>query len=274
MNFGDTLHHLTSEGPALCVGIDPHPSILATWGFPDTPAGLEGFIDVLMEALAEAECLIVKPQVALFERHGIQGMSVLATLLGRLRVGGVLSIGDGKRGDIGSTMAGYATAWLTPGADFEVDALTVSPYLGVGALAPALELAASFNKGIFVLAATSNPEATSVQAAVTASGQSVASEVLSGVADFVSANPQAKRSLGVVVGATVDQRALGIDLAQHTFMPILSPGFGAQGTPLARARGLFPKQRCVIAVAARSLLSGGAEGFAGTLRAASKELDA
>ena len=161
MIFGDALHQLTLEGPALCVGVDPHPNTLERWGFPDSPAGLDGFLDVLLEQLIDAEALMVKPQVALFERHGLRGMSSLATLLGRLRAAAIPSIGDGKRGDIGSTMEGYASAWLSLGADFEVDALTVNPYLGVGALTPALELAAAQKKGLFVLSATSNPEAVS-----------------------------------------------------------------------------------------------------------------
>jgi len=137
--FGDALHQLTLEGPALCVGVDPHPNTLERWGYPDSPAGLDGFLDVLLEQLIEAEALMVKPQVALFERHGVRGMTSLATLLGRLRQAAIPSIGDGKRGDIGSTMEGYASAWLSQGADFEVDALTGEPpNLGVGGPHPSL----------------------------------------------------------------------------------------------------------------------------------------
>ena len=274
MIFGDALHQLTLEGPALCVGVDPHPNTLERWGFPDSPAGLDGFLDVLLEQLIDAEALMVKPQVALFERHGLRGMSSLATLLGRLRAAAIPSIGDGKRGDIGSTMEGYASAWLSLGADFEVDALTVNPYLGVGALTPALALAAAQKKGLFVLSATSNPEASSLQSAVTASGRSVAAEIIAGVADFVTAHPEALRSHGVVVGATLDPGALTLGLDQNATMPILAPGFGAQGIPLSRARTLFPRQRSVIAVAARSLLSTGPEGFALSIQDALQELAA
>jgi orotidine-5'-phosphate decarboxylase len=106
------------------------------------------------------------------------------------------SIGDAKRGDIGTTMAAYAQAWLTPGADFEVDAVTVSPYLGVGALRPALELAAEHNKGIFVLAATSNPEASHLQSSRGRSGDTVARQVFAELEVFHSLHPDTRSTHG------------------------------------------------------------------------------
>ena len=101
-----------------------------------------------------------------------------------------------------------------------------------------------------------------------------AAEIIAGVADFVTAHPEALRSHGVVVGATLDPGALTLGLDQNTTMPILAPGFGAQGIPLSRARTLFPRQRSVIAVAARSLLSTGPEGFALSIQDALQELAA
>ena len=78
----------------------------------------------------------------------------------------------------------------------------------------------------------------------------------------------------MVVGATLDPGALTLGLDQNATMPILAPGFGAQGIPLSRARTLFPRQRSVIAVAARSLLSTGPEGFALSIQDALQELAA
>ena len=74
-------------------------------------------------------------------------------------------IADAKRGDIGTTMDAYARAWLAPGSPLEADAMTVSPFLGVGALTGAFGFARKNAKGVFVLAATSNPQARTLQAA-------------------------------------------------------------------------------------------------------------
>ena len=89
----------------------------------DSGEGLGQFVHTIVPLILDSGCSVVKPQVAFFERHGLAGMRALAVLLGDLRSHGIVTIGDAKRGDIGSTMEGYAEAWLTPGSDFEVDAL-------------------------------------------------------------------------------------------------------------------------------------------------------
>jgi orotidine-5'-phosphate decarboxylase len=261
-----------SRSVELCVGVDPHPAVLADWGYPDSPEGLRLFVGRIVAELGSAGVRVVKPQVALFERHGIAGMTALASLLANLREGGLLSIGDAKRGDIGTTMAAYAQAWLTPGADFEVDALTVSPYLGVGALKPALELAAQHQKGVFVLAATSNPEASDLQSSRGPSDDTVARQVFAEIDVFHSRYPDTRPTHGVVVGATVNQSALGLDLAKAPGMTVLAPGFGAQGVSLSDASSLFPHTERLLPVAARSLVSGSPEGFADRIRHARSEL--
>ena len=76
----------------------------------------------------------------------------------RYRQAGLLSILDVKRGDIGSTMAGYAQAYLSDESSLAADAITLSPYLGFGSLSAAIELAQQNNRGVFVLDLTSNPE--------------------------------------------------------------------------------------------------------------------
>ncbi|MDN6332860.1 MAG: orotidine-5'-phosphate decarboxylase, partial [Micrococcaceae bacterium] len=149
------------HGP-LCVGIDPHPGLLADWALTDDAAGVERFALSVVEALA-GEVAMVKPQVALFERHGSAGMAALERTLAACSQAGLLSLADAKRGDIGSTMAAYADAWLRDGSPLAADAVTLSPYLGFGSLRPALEAAAASGRGIFVLALTSNPEGASVQ---------------------------------------------------------------------------------------------------------------
>ena len=105
---------------------------------------------------------MVKPQSAFFERHGSRGIAVLERVLAGLAaqarpgVLATLSLLDVKRGDIGSTMDGYADAYLAVGAPLGADAVTLSPYLGFGALASAIRTADDAGRGVFVLARTSN----------------------------------------------------------------------------------------------------------------------
>ncbi|WP_207387902.1 orotidine-5'-phosphate decarboxylase [Kocuria sp. PD6] len=169
---------MTVAGP-LCVGIDPHPSLLDAWGLPATANGLERFALGVLEAAAE-RCAAVKPQVALFEAYGSAGFAVLERVLRESRAAGLLSIADAKRGDIGSTMAAYASAWLSDDSPLAADAVTLSPYLGFESLRPALDLARETGRGTFVLALTSNPEGASVQH-VGGTG-SVAGSVLAAIA--------------------------------------------------------------------------------------------
>ena len=160
---------IASRGP-LCVGIDPHPELMRDWGLPVTADGLARFCDVCVRAYGGFA--VVKPQVAFFEVFGSAGFAVLERTTAALRSTGVLVLADAKRGDIGSTMAAYAQAWAGAGP-LAADAVTASPYLGFGSLAPLLEVAAEHGRGVFVLAATSNPEGAAIQGAV-ANGRTVA----------------------------------------------------------------------------------------------------
>lgn len=181
--FGAALAEaMDAHGP--CVGIDPHQALLASWDLPDTPRGLRDFALRIVDAVG-GRIAAVKPQSAFFERHGSAGIAVLEETLAALRAVGTLSILDVKRGDIGSTMSGYAQAYLVEGAPLAADAMTLSPYLGYDSLSPALELANASGRGVFVLALTSNPEGASVQHASTGQGSrssSVAADVVAGAA--------------------------------------------------------------------------------------------
>ena len=106
---------------------------------------------------------MLKPQSAFFERHGSAGIAVLEKAVRAAREAGALVLLDAKRGDIGSTMQGYAEAYLDQSSPMAVDAMTVSPYLGFESLRPALDTAAAHGAGVFVLALTSNPEGPQVQ---------------------------------------------------------------------------------------------------------------
>ena len=163
-SFGSRLNSTFSKYGQLCVGIDPHASLLADWGLSDDVAGLEKFANSVLDAAA-GTVGIIKPQVSFFERHGSKGFAVLEELAQRASQTDLLVIMDAKRGDIGTTMDAYFDAWLGQNAPFISDALTVSPYLGFGSLKDTLSGAVERGKGVFVLAATSNPEGASVQRA-------------------------------------------------------------------------------------------------------------
>ncbi|UNX53222.1 orotidine-5'-phosphate decarboxylase [Georgenia sp. TF02-10] len=260
--FGDRLADAMDAHGPVCVGIDPHPGLLADWGLPDDAAGLRTFALTVVDALG-GHVAALKPQAAFFERHGADGVRVLEEVLAAARAAGTLTILDVKRGDVGSTMAGYADAYLRPGAPLAADAITVSPYLGFGSLRPALDLARAEGRGVFVLALTSNPEGATVQHATGPAGP-VARQMVDGVRAANAAAPGERLgSVGLVVGATVGSTVadLGLDLA-GAGGPLLAPGVGAQGAgadELARVFG--PARRQVLAHVSRSVLGAGPTGL-------------
>lgn len=226
-SFGDRLLAATGERGRLCAGIDPHPALLRAWGLPYDADGVERFSLTCAEAFGDLVA-VVKPQVALFEEHGSQGIAVLERLLSELPEAGALTLADAKRGDIGTTMAAYARAWLADGSPLAADAVTVSPYLGFGSLEPALDLAEETGRGVFVLAATSNPEGPSVQRSRDDGGRTLAQSIVDAAAArnarAIAAGSQAG-PVGVVVGATVTGPPSLDELAGA----VLMPGVGAQG---------------------------------------------
>ncbi|MER8030589.1 orotidine-5'-phosphate decarboxylase [Streptomyces bauhiniae] len=232
--FGTRLRRAMDERGPLCVGIDPHASLLADWGLNDDVSGLERFSRTVVEAVAD-RVAVIKPQSAFFERFGSRGVAILERTVEETRAAGALVVMDAKRGDIGSTMAGYAEAFLHQDAPLFSDALTVSPYLGYGSLAPAVELARENGAGLFVLALTSNPEGPEVQHAVRADGRSVAATVLAHLA-AENAGAEPLGSFGAVVGATVGDLS-SYDLAING--PLLAPGVGAQGATPADLPAVF-----------------------------------
>ncbi len=258
--FGGRLRAAMDQAGPLCAGIDPHAGLLADWNLPDTVAGLEAFTMRCVEAFAGVVAC-VKPQSAFFERHGSAGVAVLERALAALREAGTLCILDVKRGDIGSTMEGYAQAYLGPESPLRADAITLSPYLGYGSLRPVLDLAAATGRGVFVLALTSNPEGASVQHARARDGMSVAASVVAGVQhdNAAAARRGELGSVGMVVGATVGTAVadLGLDLAAAN-APLLAPGVGAQGGTAADLRTVFGAALpAVLAASSREVLRAG-----------------
>ncbi len=243
---------IAARGP-LCVGIDPHAALLEEWRLGDSVDGLTRFAATCVEALA-GEVAVLKPQSAFFERFGARGVAVLERTIADARAAGALVLLDVKRGDIGSTMAAYADAYLDKGAPMAVDAITVSPYLGVGSLRPAFDAAREHGSGVFVLARTSNPEGSDLQLATQPDGTSVAQHIVDGVATENAVSPGAVGSIGLVVGATLDRTELALESLRG---PLLVPGLGAQGGTAADIARLLGDLPGVLPSSSRGVLAAG-----------------
>jgi orotidine-5'-phosphate decarboxylase len=156
------------RSPAM-VGLDPRLDQLpepfrtrATAGSAEAAAAaLRDYHRALLPVIAPLAAA-VKPQAAFFERLGAPGIAALADAVAVAKEQGLIVVMDAKRGDIGSTAAAYADAWLCgghAGALPPSDALTVNPYLGEDACQPFLDAARAMGAGLFVLVKTSNPGA-------------------------------------------------------------------------------------------------------------------
>lgn len=270
-SFGSRLGRAMADRGPLCVGIDPHPALLDSWGLNDDAAGLERFSLTVLEAVGSLAAA-VKPQVALYERHGSAGMAALERTLAAAAETGVLSIADAKRGDIGSTMAAYADAWLRDGSSLAADSVTLSPYLGFESLRPALDLAAEYGRGVFVLALTSNPEGASVQHV--GGSDSVARRIVQAAAGENARYAGPLGSVGLVVGATVGTALADLQLDLEAVRgPILAPGLGAQGaTPADLRRTFGAAYPQVLGTSSRDILKAG-PGIRALTDAAARTLD-
>lgn len=222
--FGGRYTRAVVERGRLCAGIDPHAALLEEWGLSVDIDGLSAFADICVEALSPVAA-VIKPQVAFFEPFGSAGFAVLERVVAGCREAGALVIADAKRGDIGSTMAAYAQAWLSESSPLCADSVTASPYLGYESLRSALDLARSGERGVFVLARTLNPEGGELQRAQVGE-RTVAQSIVDAAA---AENTDGTATVGLVVGAT---REHGLDLAGLRG-PILAPGLGAQGATAA-----------------------------------------
>lgn len=254
----------------LVVGLDPDlrelpPELLdGVEDLAGAAAAVEAFATAVIDGVAEL-VPAVKPQSAFFEALGSAGVAALERVETRARAAGLLVIEDAKRGDVGNTMAAYAAAALgrvrlTRDAELPVhdaDAVTVSPYLGPESLAPMLDVARRFGKGVFVLVRTSNPSSGEVQDPIY--------ERVARIVDELGADGVGERGyadVGAVAGLTYPQEAPVL----RALMPraiLLVPGLGAQGgRPEDFARYLDADGLGAVAAASRSI-AGGWRGRAG-----------
>jgi orotidine-5'-phosphate decarboxylase len=237
---------LAATGP-LCPGVDPSAATLARWGLEDSAEGAREFALRYLDALGG--CVgIIKPNVAFFEQYGAPGVAALETFLAAARDAGVLTIADAKRGDIASTSAAYARAWLAEDSALRADAVTVSPFLGLGALAPFFETADAHGRGVFVVVRSSNPEGRAVQQRRSADGSSLEEAILK----EVSSRPE---TVGAVIGLIAG--AAPLRLPDQVFY--LAPGLESQGAGLTDLAGQFAgmAQGTVVVNLSRSLAAAG-----------------
>ncbi|MCI0650371.1 MAG: orotidine-5'-phosphate decarboxylase [Planctomycetes bacterium] len=226
----------------LVVGIDPVLERLpaALRALPPERA-LAAFAEEICDAVAE-HAVAVKPQAAFFERYGARGWSAFEHAVRAAAQRGLLVIADAKRGDIGSTAAAYADAFL--GDDPEtcapfIDALTVNPYLGLDALEPFAERARTGGRGLFVLARTSNPGSRDFQERSSA-GEPLYLAVARAVAVWSRpwVGPSGYGPVGLVAGATFPaELPLLREAAPQAIL--LLPGIGAQGGRIDGVRAAF-----------------------------------
>lgn len=251
--FGARLREAMAKRGPLCIGIDPHASLLTRWGYGDDVEGLARFSRTVVETLGDFAA-VFKPQSAFYERFGAQGIAVLESTIRQLRAAGALILLDVKRGDVGSTVQAYADAYLNPSSPMYVDAVTARPYPGFGSLRPMIDMALTYGGGVFVLALTSNPEGPTVQHARTPDGRTVGQLMIDEIAQ-VNAGAYPLGSIGAVIGATTGRTGHDVSLING---PILAPGIGAQGASAADLRRVFGSAlSAVLPAVSREILAAG-----------------
>ncbi|MGK9230842.1 orotidine-5'-phosphate decarboxylase [Inquilinus limosus] len=240
-SFAERFADLSIDRSPLCLGLDPSAELLQHWGLADDPAGLRTFCSRVLEA-ADGLVAVVKPQSGFFERFGPDGMAELASACAQIRSRGALCLIDAKRGDVAGTMAGYAAAMLGADSGFGGDAVTVSAYLGFGALRPVFDRAAATGTGVFVVVQSSNPEGRALQAARNLDGRTVAEALADEISAWNAALGRGVGPLGAVVGATIDPAATAlIDRLPQSL--ILAPGVGPQGAEMTDVAAKFRSAR-------------------------------
>lgn len=229
----------------ICVGLDPMlsyiPEHVLKQSYEQFGESLEGAAEAVWQFNKEIiDCTwdlipAVKPQIAMYEQFGIEGLSVYKKTVDYCHEKGLIVIGDAKRGDIGSTSAAYAAGHfgnVTVGgkrfAGFNTDFLTVNPYLGTDGVKPFVEVCNAEDKGLFVLVKTSNPSSGEFQDRLI-DGRPLYEWVAEKVVEWGKDSMDGTYSnVGAVVGATYPEmsRILRKQMP-HTYF--LVPGYGAQG---------------------------------------------
>ena len=225
------------------IGLDPRYEMLPKCVKEKYPKTLEGVGQAIIEynkALIDAIYDIIpaiKPQIAFYEMYGIPGMQAFKETCEYAKQKGMFVIADIKRGDIGSTAQGYSNAYLgktkieeKEQSLYDIDFVTVNPYMGTDCVKPFIDDCKKYNKGLFILVKTSNPSSGELQDVKLENGE----EVYTRVAKYVEKWGEELRgeynysSISAVVGATYPEQLKQLrQIAPHTYF--LIPGYGAQG---------------------------------------------
>ena len=240
-NFADKLiQRVRALGP-LCVGIDPHPALIPPLFGPAGPDAAASWGVALLERAA-GKAAVVKPQAGLFERWGSKGLAALERVCSAATAQGMLVILDAKRGDIGTTADGYAEGYLGAASSCPCDAITVNPYMGVDTIEPFVKVAEKQNKGVVVLARTSNPGSKDFQAKLI-DGQPLYLHVARSLLPMITRlrGQSGWSGLMLVAGATGPEDAAALREAAGDAL-FLVPGYGAQGAGAAEAVAGFVKR--------------------------------
>ena len=225
------------------IGLDPRYEMLLKCVKDKYPKTLEGVGQAIIEynkALIDAIYDIIpaiKLQIAFYEMYGIPGMQAFKETCEYAKQKGMFVIADIKRGDIGSTAQGYSNAYLgktkieeNEQSLYDIDFVTVNPYMGTDCVKPFIDDCKKYNKGLFILVKTSNPSSGELQDVKLENGE----EVYTRVAKYVEKWGEELRgeynysSISAVVGATYPEQLKKLrQIAPHTYF--LIPGYGAQG---------------------------------------------
>ena len=229
----------------ICVGLDPMlgyiPEHVTRKAFDEFGETLEGAAEAIWQFNKEIVDHVydiipsVKPQIAMYEQFGIEGLKIYKRTVDYCQEKGLLVIGDAKRGDIGSTSAAYATAHIghvkvgsSVLTGFGTDFLTVNPYLGTDGVKPFVDVCREEDRGLFVLVKTSNPSSGEFQDQLIGGRplyELVADKVVEWGADCMDGTYS---NVGAVVGATYPEMSRILrKLMPNTYF--LVPGYGAQG---------------------------------------------
>ena len=241
----------------ICVGLDPMlsyvPEHIQAAAFEQYGETLEGAAEAIWqfnkEIVDHTFDLIpaVKPQIAMYEQFGIEGLKVYKRTVDYCKEKGLVVIGDAKRGDIGSTSAAYATGHIgsvqvgsKTYSSFDTDFLTVNPYLGTDGVKPFVDVCNSHDRGLFVLVKTSNPSSGEFQDRLI-DGRPLYEWVAEKVVEWGNASMDGEYSnVGAVVGATYPEMSRILrNLMPHTYF--LVPGYGAQGGTAEDLKHCFNK---------------------------------
>ncbi len=252
MHYADALTQRIGLTSPICVGLDPQLSRLPK-NLAKNALGTKEFCLGIIDAVKDIAA-VIKPQLAFFEVLGWEGMKLFFEVCEYAKKKNFLVIADGKRNDIGSTCEAYADAYLS--ASSPIDALTVSPYLGVDGISPFIERCIKNEKGIFILVKTSNPSSGDLQDLPV--GDESLHEYLAQLVESWSVQTlgteSSLSSVGAVVGATYPEEMKYLrTLMPH--VPFLIPGYGAQGaTTEDVAHGFLPNKTGAIVSASRSII--------------------